>query len=455
MQRKLSILHVIHDFLPRHSAGSEIYAYELCRHLLPFHDVRVLCAEFDPSRLHGSVAWREYRGVSVVEIVNNWEFDSFEETYSPAALTAPLKQVLQAVQPDVLHIHNLFNLSMELPALARAAGIPSVATLHDYTLVCPSGGQRVHVDEEHVCDVIDPRRCSRCFPQSGIASQITPVPRRAAIGETGPGRLASWIGRRFQSRSGIAPIEVSPDAISARLEKAKSVFDAVDVFVAPSHALASEYRRLGIAEHKLRVSDYGFVGIDRIRRPASSRRLRIGFVGTLVWHKGAHVLVEAARRLPPDTYDLKIFGDPTIFWKYSKNLQERSAGLPVHFMGAFDNAQRAAVYGDLDVLVVPSLWPENSPLVIHEAFMAGVAVVASRQGGIPELVTDGVNGITYDAFSAEALTAALRQFIDDRGLAERYAARLPEVKPIEQDAREWDAIYQSVAAPRMARVGGT
>ncbi len=92
-------------------------------------------------------------------------------------------------------------------------------------------------------------------------------------------------------------------------------------------------------------------------------------------------------------------------------------------MGAFDNAEAAAVYADIDVLVVPSLWPENSPLVIHEAFMAGVPVVGARQGGIPGLVTHDVNGLLYDAFSPSALAAALRTLIDDPERVRRLARR--------------------------------
>ena len=90
----------------------------------------------------------------------------------------------------------------------------------------------------------------------------------------------------------------------------------------------------------------------------------------------------------------------------------------MRFEGPFDRTTMPAIYGRLDVLVVPSLWPENSPLVIHEAFMHGVAVVGARIGGIPELVEDGVNGFTYEAFSPDALGAVLQRFLDDPGLAE-------------------------------------
>ena len=95
-------------------------------------------------------------------------------------------------------------------------------------------------------------------------------------------------------------------------------------------------------------------------------------------------------------------------------------------------------------MVVPSLWPENSPLVIHEAFMAGVPVVGARQGGIPGLVSHGVSGLLYDAFSPSDLAASLRMLIDDPGRVERLAAGAPPVKTVVDDAREWEARYERV-----------
>jgi len=224
------------------------------------------------------------------------------------------------------------------------------------------------------------------------------------------------------------------------------VIDAVDLFVAPSRALAADFERFGVPPEKIRVSDYGFAPLERSRSPRPPSRLRVGFVGTLVWHKGAHVLVEAVRGLPPGKIEVKLFGDLQTFPDYVARLQQRAEGLPVRFMGAFDREDAAAIYGQMDVLVVPSLWPENSPLVIHEAFMAGVPVVGSRMGGIPELLQHDRHGLLYEAFSEEQLASALLGLIEEPGRLARLAAALPAVKSLEQDAREWEAIYAQVQA---------
>src|SRR5262245_48650777 len=78
---RLRVLHAIHDFLPRHRAGSEIYAFELGRALQNrSHHVSVVAAEYDPTRRHGTLHWREHEGLPVIEMVNNWAFGSFAES---------------------------------------------------------------------------------------------------------------------------------------------------------------------------------------------------------------------------------------------------------------------------------------------------------------------------------------------------------------------------------------
>jgi glycosyltransferase involved in cell wall biosynthesis len=458
----MRILHAIHDFLPRHRAGSEIYAFELCRELGRAHHVTVLCADYDPSRPHGHVSWRVHEGLPVVELANNWLCASFEDTYRSPVIGDRIAHVLQAVQPDVIHLHNLLTLSFDLPVLAEQHGIPVVATLHDYSLVCPAGGQRLHRSEGHSCEVIDTERCVRCFRESPLQAQISFGRVTTLTGASGPlHRAVSATLRRFPRLAAHAEeavrrapvMHLSVENIDRRLSAARRLFDLIDLFVAPSKSMAAEFQRLGLDEAKLRVSDYGFAPLGPVSQNGNGARglLRIGFVGTLVWHKGAHVLLDAVRSLSEGAYEVRIFGDPDLFPDYAARLRAQAAGLPVRFMGGFDRGQRADVYKQIDVLVVPSLWLENSPLVIHEAFMAGVPVVGARIGGISELVDDGRTGLLYNPTSSSELAAALRLLVERReALGELRAEVLskPRVKSIEDDAREWEQAYVEVLGRR-------
>jgi glycosyltransferase involved in cell wall biosynthesis len=198
------------------------------------------------------------------------------------------------------------------------------------------------------------------------------------------------------------------------------------------------------------VSDYGLPAFGRVERAPRGPRLRIGYVGTPIWHKGVHVLLDALRRLPEGSFELDVWGDLTVAPGYVRGLRRRAAGLPVRFRGAFARDEAALVYAGMDVLVVPSLWPENSPLVVHEAFLAGVPVVAARMGGIVGLVEDGKSGLLYAATDDAALSSALMRLIQEPGLLERLATSRPAVKTIERDALEWDAAYEQARTRRRA-----
>jgi len=460
----MRILHAIHDFLPRHAAGSEIYAFNLCRELAKRHSVHVLAAEYDPARPHGTLTWRVHEGMPVIEVVNNWE-GSFSDGWRSPRLGAQLDHVLRATLPDVLHVHSLLNLSFELPAMARARGIRVAATLHDHTLACPAGGQRLHLRDRTVCDELLPARCASCFSQSPFHSQMAMAGLGRASGIRGRwlGRTAQWAARRAPGAAALFTRRVldrthlvTDVEIGARLGHLPAVFDAVQLFVAPSASVADAHVRLGLHRSKLLVSDYGFLHppprTERKVRPQWP--VRIGFVGTLVWHKGLHVLLKAVRSLPADRYALEVWGNLETFPDYTVQLEALARDLPVRFCGSFDNRDGAAIYDRFDLLVVPSLWPENSPLVIHEAFMAGVPVVAARTGGIQELIADGVNGVLYDSPSPAALADALVTLLNQPERITQMANRLPTVKTIEADAMDWERRYETLLQDDLASPAG-
>lgn len=434
----MRVLHAIHGYLPRHRAGSELYAHALCRAQQARHEVRVLCAERDRARPHGSLRERSFEGVPVTELVNNRASASLDDTWRPEGLSPIFESALDGLRPDVVHVHSLLNLSFELPGLARRRGAAVVGTLHDYTLVCPSGGQRVHVAEEHVCREIEPARCARCFGEA---------PWRRPAGWAGPGAPALRLVARLLGRPSGAP-PPRPEDVAGRLEAAARVLESFDVLVAPSPSLAAEFRRLGAPSSRLRVSDYGVAALAAGPRAPRGPRLRIAFVGTPIWHKGVHVLLEAIRRLPEGRWELDVWGDLAVAPGYVRSLRRSAAGLPVRFRGGFDRSQAPEVYAGMDVLVVPSLWLENSPLVVHEAFLAGVPVVAARMGGLVDLVQDGRSGLLYEARDAGALAGALLRLIEQPGLLESLAAARPPVKPLEQDVAEWEAVYAEALARR-------
>ena len=217
---------------------------------------------------------------------------------------------------------------------------------------------------------------------------------------------------------------------------------AADLVIAPSDFLRKKYLEAGVvAPEKFLTSDYGFDhapfrGLAR----TGSDHLRAGFIGTPVEHKGAHVAIEAMNHLRDTDAELMVYGDLTWFPAYARRLKRLAKNPRVRFPGRFENRDAARILSGLDALIVPSLWYENSPLTIHEAFMAQVPVIASDLGGMAELVKGG-GGLTFKTGDPADLAARIRGLITDPEKLDGLRRSIPAVKTIEENAEELIGYY--------------
>ena len=172
---------------------------------------------------------------------------------------------------------------------------------------------------------------------------------------------------------------------------------------------------------------------------------RVGFVGMLAQHKGCHILIDAFQALPPGRAVLKIYGNTEGYPEYSAKLK-RLAGNhgAIEFCGVFPNSKIAEVMADLDVLVVPSLWYENTPLVLYSAQAAHCPVVASDFPGISEVIRDEVNGLLFEAGNVAALVKQLSRLIDEPDLAARLSANSQQPKSTATYVDELLSIWNAV-----------
>jgi glycosyltransferase involved in cell wall biosynthesis len=113
-------------------------------------------------------------------------------------------------------------------------------------------------------------------------------------------------------------------------------------------------------------------------------------------------------------------------------------------MGRYDNREVGKILAEVDVVVVPSIWYENAPLVIREAFLARKPVVTAAFGGMQEWVQDGVNGLLFRPRDIEDLRAKLERFIAEPQLVDELSQHFPVVKSIDEDARELEWRYRGL-----------
>jgi glycosyltransferase involved in cell wall biosynthesis len=448
----MKILMVVHQFLPRHLAGSELYTYHLARALRARgHDVTLFFTEIRFDRPPYELTHGEFEGIPFFEAVNNRRYPSFRHSYRDPEMDGLFQRVLDATASDVIHLQHLHLHSIGYVDIARRRKLPVLYTLHEYLLMCLNDGLLLRPGAI-LCEGPDPLACANCAvaishrPDSppptldaGARSPLSDLLHRLAA-KLGAG----WVAERDNSRAYRAAAHLRRREIQAALDK-------VDLFLAPSRFLRQRFVEEGmIRPERILHSDYGFFvePFTKIRR-SPSPVLRVGYVGTISEYKGVHLVVEAFRGIREPGIQCQIYGGLDVFPDYAQRLL--AAGIPpaVRFMGRLENANVAATLAGLDLLIVPSLWFENSPLTIHEAFLAGLPVVTSDRGGMAELVEHDKSGLLFRIGDAADLRRQVLRLLHEPGLLESLRKHLPAVKTIENDAADMERRYQSLLEGRL------
>jgi len=185
--------------------------------------------------------------------------------------------------------------------------------------------------------------------------------------------------------------------------------------VTPTRFLRHAYEHNGFAQPMQSI----WFGVDIERRPKPDRINGhvpvIGFIGQLARHKGTEVLVEAFGRLPRGAARLRIHGPTGQDPAYTRLLETLAAGHEVEFAGTFEKGRSLEVLEALDLLVIPSSWYENSPLVLLNALATHTPVVVSDVEGMTEFLEPGRNGLAFQRGSVDDLERVLRELLADPG----------------------------------------
>ena len=402
----MRILHVIHGYPMRYNAGSEVYTQGLAQALSERHEVHVFTRQenaFLPEYALQADSDSSAPGITL-HVIN---MARARDGYRHQAVDDAFAEVLDKVRPDVAHIGHLNHLSTSLVFAAWARGVPVVFTLHDYWLMCPRG-QFIQTypenptDQWAVCDGQDDRKCAgRCYSRyfSGDQREY----------ELDVDYWTRWVGRR--------------------MAHVKEVSSAVDVFIAPAMYLLRRFRdEFGLPEEKLVYLDYGF-HLDRMagRDRAPGDPFTFGYIGTHIPAKGVDHLIQAFGQLSGESR-LRIWGRDrgveTMGLRDLARNQPASAGDRIEWMGEYHNQDVVPdVFNRCDAIVVPSIWAENSPLVIHEAQQARVPVITADYGGMAEYVHHEVNGLLFTHRDPESLARQMQRLANDPELAMQLGRR--------------------------------
>lgn len=441
----MKIVQAIHGFPPHAMAGSEIYTYHLSKELSKSHEVYIFCRVSDYSREEYTTDHYIYDGLNVFTLNNTFRYcDTFEKTYKNDVISGIFGNFLDHIRPDIVHFGHLTCLSTTLIKETKKRNIPVVLTLHDYWLLCQRG-QFLKRDLS-LCPEQKDHECVKCLIEPyasfcGKKGRFIPLLKRNIGDFFG---VSPWLKTIYQKLK-ISREEEHIALIQERMKHIYEMIGLVDVFISPSRCLMHRFTGCGIPAGKIMYLDYGFdtESFERIQRTRSDK-LRFGYIGTLIPSKGIHILIEAFNTFQVKDIELKIYGKEIPydgFPHYGDYLRNTVRTEKIRFMGEYHFKEIVRILPEIDVMVVPSLWNENSPLVIHEAFLARVPVIASRCGGVTELIQHEMNGLLFERGNADDLRRAIENVIQSPQLLEKFRQNIPRVKTIQENTEEIINIY--------------
>jgi glycosyltransferase involved in cell wall biosynthesis len=409
----MRILIVSNASPPHFVGGAELMAHEQAKALNRLgHDVRLFVGDL------GLGGERHQRNDDSYEGIAYHRVSTTPEDYSPEYLNflhpevdRHFRNVFQNFQPDIVHAHNLAGLSVRIPILAQQLGAKVVCTLHDFwgfclrnTLVRPDGRS---------CG--DLSQCGSCIP------------------------------RIHDGRDLDIPLRFRKDFMRIAL-------DHVDRFVAPSWYVAGRYVAAGLDADRLTVIPNG---IDLERFDVSGQRTHLGdvrvtYAGYFGTHKGVATLLEARALVPRSCrFTIGLVGEGPEEDAYASLAEALGLGDQVYFLGKVAPAGMPTVYANSDIVVLPSIWDENQPVCLMEAMAAGLPVIASHKGGIPELIAHGDNGFLFAAGDADDLALQIAKLVGNpvrRATFGRRGRERVEAMSHERQAQRVLALYAEVTA---------
>ncbi len=342
-------------------------------------------------------------------------FNWFNFANRDPRLPRELERVLRELSPDVVHFHHYANLGVEAFEVVRRV-LPEariVLTLHEYLAICNHFGQMVTRGDLHLCRRASDVRCAACFPDIAASD--------------------FFLRRRY----------------------IQGFFELVDQFVSPSAFLARRYVEWGVPETKMAVIENLIPTATPAPPALAGATLRVGFFGQISRLKGIEVMLRAAEQLGAErceTISFVIFGDyrnqPEIF---RADLAKRlsAPGSNVIFHGPYEHDEVDSLMRSVDVVLMPSIWWENAPLVIEEALRNRRPVLCSDIGGMAEKVRDGLDGFHFRMGSAPALVELLRRLDQDRGLLAGLAETMRAPAPASGTLDAHLGLYQRLLASRL------
>lgn len=419
MPAPLRILFLLHQYFPRHVGGTEVLAQGLARRFQrQGHSVRIItCHESDVQRPEDFCVERHtVASIPVREVHFNLSVTPHPARceYANDFTAQAVIEELDHFQPDVVHVLHVMKLSGAAVRACTARGYRVVVTLCDYWFLCPRH-TLLQPDGSLCAGPDDGLKCVPCVQQlHGFAQP----------------------GASDETRDRLA--------IAERPRYLRDTLLSADRILALSSFQKQKFVENGMPAERIDVIEHGVeMGAIASRNVADRHPwlARLGFVGSLVPHKGVHVLLEALKLVPRLPVELRVHGGLRENDDYSACLRVRAMqDARIRLLGAFQPQELSQLLNDLDLLAAPAQWYDNDPIIVKTALALGLPVLASRLGSLAEMIRPRGDDWLVTAADPRAWADALLR------LAARPAPAFSPVpiKSMDTFAAEMLAVYASL-----------
>lgn len=440
----MKVIHLPFSFHPDPVGGTEVYVEALAQWQQQ-QGLEVIIAA--PSEVTHSYS---YNQLLVYRFAISQKLDDLRAMYGEGDRLGILEfsRLLDQVQPDIVHVHAFTRgVSLGLIRAAKKRNIPVVFTYHTPTVSCQRG--TLLQWGQYVCNgQLTLRRCTACtLHGKGIGRPFSTI-----VGALPPA-LGSIIGQSGLQGSIWTAVRMS-ELVHLQQMTVNQLFAEVDRIVALCRWVKDLLLINDVAEEKITVCRHGLPHLSsrQISNPHKqheSATVRIVFLGRLDPTKGVDLLVSAIRNLPNTAIQLDIYGIDQSGGQnpYLQKIKNLAAGdTRIVFKPPAPSDQVINLLREYDLLAVPSRWLETGPLVVLEAFAAGIPVIGSNLGGIAEWVQDGVNGMLVETTSVEAWCQALNQIWNDRAQLSKMTTNVKPPRSMTEVAGEMVDLYKQIIA---------
>lgn len=315
------------------------------------HEVAIFAMDY-PENIESP--WQKYWPSNMSKV------KALTRPFGDAEVKRKFTQLLVDFQPDVVHLHNVHTqLSPVVAQIAHDQGVPVFWTLHDTKLVCPC----------YTC-MRNGKWCEECFENKSAV-----VKHRCMPGSI-PGAVIGYLEHRKWNKNVLEQYTT--------------------LFLPPSQFMADTCIRGGYSKGKFQVL-CNFIDVEKVKNPSFEKDDYYCYLGRVTDVKGVRALCKAASQLDKR---LKVIGGGDLLDELRAQYKDYSN---IEFLGQMKWEDFRPILESAKFMVLPSEWSENNPLTVIESKSLGTPVLGAKIGGIPELIEEGISGMTFNSGDVEDL----------------------------------------------------